>query len=119
MRKKLFPFQHFFLIAMLMLCWNNVEAVPAKPDLTTFRQPVGELTVDILLKGDERVHWAETPDGYSLVFDDRRCLVYAMRNANGERSIIVSAHSTHSSSRRSSGTTLFTKPMRSASAALY
>ena len=69
---------------MLMLCWNNVEAVPAKPDLTTFRQPVGELTVDILLKGDERVHWAETPDGYSLVFDDRRCLVYAMRNANGD-----------------------------------
>ena len=37
----------------------------------------------------------------------------------GERSIMVSAHSTHSSSSLSKGTTLFTKPIRSASAAEY
>ena len=61
-----------------------VQAVPAFPDLITFRQPANEAIIHIYMKGDERVHWAETEDGYSLLHSDDGSFVYAMLDANGD-----------------------------------
>ena len=60
-------------------------AVPAFPDIVVFTQPCNrEITVSIYLKGDERVHWAETVDGYSLLHGDDGSLVYATLDENGD-----------------------------------
>ena len=77
MRKILVSFLLFFAATTAM-------AVPAFPDMVVFRQPCNrETTVSIYLKGDERVHWAETVDGYSLLHGDDGSLMYAMRDENG------------------------------------
>ena len=54
--KRVFTLYFFILIAL------SAFAVPAYPDLITFRQPGMDFSVNIFLKGDERVHWAETED---------------------------------------------------------
>ena len=74
--------QAFVIIAFLLFAFSSM-AVPAFPDLVTFRQPNSELTVSIFLKGDERVHWAESEDGYSLLHADDGTLMYAYRDADG------------------------------------
>lgn len=60
------------------------NAVPAFPGLVQFRQPADGKTVSIYLKGDERVHWAETEDGYSLLHRGDGSLVFAMLDENGD-----------------------------------
>lgn len=55
----------------------------AYPYPVEFKQPDGTL-ITILLKGDERVKWAETPDGYSIMFNSSGTYEYAMSdNQNG------------------------------------
>lgn len=72
------------LSLMLALVWGAV-AVPAFPGLIRFTQPNNrEITVSIYLKGDERVHWAETEDGYTLLHADDGSLVYATRDIMGD-----------------------------------
>ena len=70
-----------FLVSFVVLsiaAW----AVPAFPGLVNFCQPDGT-KVNIYLRGDEKVHWAETEDGYSLLYDSEGFLCYAVRNADG------------------------------------
>lgn len=76
MKKTIFVLMLFFAAA--------AQAVPAYPELIQFRQPADGNTVWIYLKGDERVHWAETEDGYSLMHRNDGSLVYAMLDANGD-----------------------------------
>lgn len=72
-------------LLMLALLAHNAAAVPAYPERVLFRQPGDrDITVTIYLKGDERVHWAETEDGYSLLHDDDGSLVYATLNSDGD-----------------------------------
>lgn len=71
-------------LALFAVVFGNAFAVPAFPERITFRQPKSEIDVTIYLKGDERVHWAETVDGYSLVHSDDGRLVYAERNEKGD-----------------------------------
>ena len=52
-------------------------AVDAYPELIRFRQPDKKTFVSIYMKGDEKVHWAETEDGYSLITNDDGYFVYA------------------------------------------
>jgi len=57
-------------------------AVPADPNPIKFKQPDGtEITVR--LRGDEKIHWHETFDGYTLMFDAERYLVYATADTEG------------------------------------
>lgn len=58
-------------------------AVPAYPEKIRFVQPRGEVTLSIYLKGDERVHWAESEDGYSLLHGDDGALYYAESDNRG------------------------------------
>ena len=43
-------------------------AVPARPGLVETRQPDGTV-ITVSLHGDEFLHWASTPDGYTLLPD--------------------------------------------------
>ncbi|MDR0206562.1 MAG: M6 family metalloprotease domain-containing protein [Bacteroidales bacterium] len=52
-------------------------AVPANPTPITFTQPDGD-TLTIMIKGDERVNWSETLDGYTLLHNKAGFLVYAV-----------------------------------------
>ena len=74
----------FFLLLLTVFFYGSVMAVPAFPEKIIFTQPGSETTVSIYLKGDERVHWAETVDGYSLLHSSNGSLVYARCNDNGD-----------------------------------
>ena len=73
------------LTAVMLLMALAAQAVPAFTEKVVFTQPGRDgATVTIQLMGDERVHWAESVDGYSLVHNDDGALVYAMRDAEGD-----------------------------------
>lgn len=72
-----------FSVLLLLVAAARVLAVPAYPERIVFTQPDRETTVTIFLKGDERVHWAETLDGYSLLHSDDGSLVYAYSDDKG------------------------------------
>lgn len=71
------------LILLSVLLGGKAMAVIAYPELVKFVQPDKRTSVMLYLKGDERVHWAETVDGYSLVTDDNGYFVYATKDAMG------------------------------------
>ena len=71
------------LVVLVSGCFTSLKASPAFPGLISFSQPDGS-KVNIYLRGDEKVHWAESEDGYSLVYDDNGYLCYAIKNANGD-----------------------------------
>lgn len=73
----------FAALAVLLAC--NAFAVPAYPEMIQFTQPGNrEITVSIFLRGDEKVHWAESVDGYSLLHGDDGSMMYAMLNEKGD-----------------------------------
>lgn len=59
-------------------------AVPAFPELVRFVQPRNGDTINIYLRGDEKVHWAETEDGYSLLHSADGSLMYAVLDEKGD-----------------------------------
>jgi M6 family metalloprotease-like protein len=62
---------------------NASIAVPAYPGLIKYNLPDGQL-LEIYLKGDERLHWAETPDGYTLILNKEGFYEYAMLDNKGD-----------------------------------
>ncbi len=58
------------------------QAVPAYPKPVTVRQPDGT-TVTVRQCGDERVHWSETPDGFTLLRDAEGFFTFAQPDATG------------------------------------
>jgi len=61
----------------------SANAVPAYPGLISFMQPDGS-TIRIYLKGDEKVKWAETEDGYSILFNAQGYYEYAVTDSKGD-----------------------------------
>ncbi len=69
---------------MCSLTWvNNAVAAPAYPYPVEFRQSNGT-TVTVIMKGDEKVRWAETTDGYAIMYNAQGDFEYAMLNDNGD-----------------------------------
>ncbi len=66
----------------ILLISNNLNAIPAYPFPIEFIQPDGS-KINILLKGDEKVKWAETIDGYSLMFNKTGTYEYATLDTEG------------------------------------
>ncbi|MFZ4399844.1 MAG: M6 family metalloprotease domain-containing protein [Bacteroidales bacterium] len=66
----MFTLQLFFIT-------NTVKAVSAYPYQIEFTQPDGS-KINILLKGDEKVRWAETTDRYSILFNQSGFYEYAI-----------------------------------------
>jgi len=75
--------KHITLILSFVVLSLTAMAVPAYPGLVNFSQPDGS-KLNIYLRGDEKVHWAETEDGYSLLYDNEGFLCYAVQNAEGD-----------------------------------
>ncbi len=64
----------------LMQAW----AVPANPKPVTVKQP-GRQTIEIVLRGDEHLHWHEDEAGYTILKADKDGpWVYAVLDANGQ-----------------------------------
>ena len=60
----------------------GLQAAPAEPSAIRKVQPDGTEIV-ILQRGDEKVHWMETLDGYTLLYDANRYISYATTDAAG------------------------------------
>ena len=59
-------------------------AVEAYPHKIKYPQPDGKTVVTLTMKGDEKVNWAETEDGYTLVYDNSGFFVYATLDSTGD-----------------------------------
>lgn len=77
-------FQHLLLVfALIILGATSALAVPAYPNPIEFTQPDGT-KISIMLKGDEKIKWAQTLDGYSLLFNSKGYYEYAIINDKGD-----------------------------------
>ena len=71
------------LMLMAVLVLSNITyAVPADPKPITITQSNGK-SLTFYLKGDEKLSWAVTEDGYTLLKDTDGNWVYAMKNNMG------------------------------------
>lgn len=69
-----------FLFAFLLI--NSTFAVIAFPEKVLFTQPNGE-KVTVQMKGDEYVKYAQSEDGYTLLYDQDGYFNYAITNSDG------------------------------------
>ncbi|MDR0680784.1 MAG: M6 family metalloprotease domain-containing protein [Dysgonamonadaceae bacterium] len=70
------------VIIVLFISFHKIWAVPAVPWPIEKMQPDGT-KITVYLKGDEKVHWMESPDGYTLMYDSQKKIVYAELNVDG------------------------------------
>ena len=70
---------YFLLLAFLFVSVRLLFAVPAEPWAVEKVQPDGT-KISIYLKGDEKVNWMESEDGYSLMYDAQQYVVYWGQN---------------------------------------
>lgn len=70
-------------LTLTIACSLRLLAINAFPERITFHQPASKIAVDLFLKGDEKVHWAETLDGYSLLHGKDGAFYYAMPDGKG------------------------------------
>lgn len=72
------------IVVLLFLAGShNAFAVPAWPHPTEYTQADGSV-ITILLKGDEKVNWAETPDGYTILATKEGYYEYAVKDEHGD-----------------------------------
>jgi len=69
-------------IALLFIVNVQIFAVTAYPHPIVFAQPNGE-EVTVKIKGDERIHWHESIDGYTLLYNQDGYLTYAVLDEDG------------------------------------
>ncbi len=62
---------------------TKTEASSAYPGLIYYQQPDGSV-LRIFLKGDEKVKWGETEDGYSILFNAQGFYEYAIHDSKGD-----------------------------------
>jgi len=72
------------ILMVILLISKTITAIasPAYPGLIKMTQPDGT-TISLYLKGDEKVHWMESEDGYSLLYDNNKTIVYAISDEKG------------------------------------
>ena len=61
---------------------HDVLAVPAVPWPVEKNQPDGS-KISVNIRGDESVHWMESADGYTLMYNDQKYVVYAQLDGQG------------------------------------
>ncbi len=71
-----------FFIACLLSFANPAMGAPAYPNPIDYNLPDGT-TITIMLMGDEKVKWAETLDGYSILVNQDGFFEYAILDAEG------------------------------------
>ncbi len=83
---------------------SEAFAIEAYPELINFVQPDGS-KIEIYLKGDEKVRWAETKDGYTILFNETGFYEYAIINESGN--LILSGIIAENKQNRTSNETSF------------
>lgn len=83
MKKILHKSLFWFLLLYAGLIANQALAVSAYPYPVKVTQPDGT-TITVILKGDERVKWAQTIDGYTLLYNSKGVFEYAAQNGKGD-----------------------------------
>ena len=78
--------KQFFASTMLSILFavlsQSVFSMPAYPYFVSVKQPNGE-EIRLKMKGDERMKWMESEDGYSLLYDGNKNIVYATLDEGG------------------------------------
>jgi len=70
------------LFALLFVSIHSLFAVPAVPWAVEKEQPDGT-KISVFLKGDENINWMESEDGYTLMYDAQKYVVYAQTDGQG------------------------------------
>ena len=70
------------LIVMFVVTVQSYATI-AYPGLVEFKQPNGNF-VKVIMRGSETLKWAETEDGYTLMYDSIGNLVYAELDVMGD-----------------------------------
>jgi len=73
---------YVLLLAFLFTSVTSLIAVPAVPWPVEKEQPDGTI-ITVYLKGDEKVSWMESADGYTLMYDEQKYVVYAQTDGQG------------------------------------
>lgn len=71
------------VLAFILTAIGNAVAVTAYPYPFEFTQPDGSV-ITIRLRGDEKVHWAETMDGYTLLNNGKDGWEYAIPDSKND-----------------------------------
>ena len=74
--------QSLIFLVLLLVITPVLHAVSASPDPVDFVQPNGK-TVTIMIRGNERIHWHESMDRYTLLFNQAGYLTYAQLDEDG------------------------------------
>ena len=74
--------KRIILIGLVIMACYALLAVPAAPFLTTYTQADGS-TLEIYVRGDERLNWSETSDGYTLL-NKNKSKYYAIKDQDGD-----------------------------------
>lgn len=74
--------KYFLLLTFLFVSISLLFAVPAVPWAVEKVQPDGTV-ISVYLKGDENVNWMESVDGYTLMYDTLKYVVYAQTDGQG------------------------------------
>jgi M6 family metalloprotease-like protein len=94
----------FVALSLLSLISFHALAVPANPNPVETVQPDGT-PITYFIKGDEKVNWLQSTDGYTLLRNENQFIVYAEKNAEGN--LVPSKHIYGAEQLRSSGVNQF------------
>ncbi|MCL2027661.1 MAG: M6 family metalloprotease domain-containing protein, partial [Bacteroidales bacterium] len=72
-----------FVFVIILFATQQSFAVPAVPWPVDYELPDGT-TITIQLRGDERLNWAETPDGFTLLRSSDGFFEYAVQDQVGD-----------------------------------
>ncbi|MDR0682192.1 MAG: M6 family metalloprotease domain-containing protein [Dysgonamonadaceae bacterium] len=72
----------FYLFLGCFLISSPALGVPANPKAIEKTQPDGT-KITVRLKGDEKIHWMETSDGYTLMYNPEKYIVFAATDHSG------------------------------------
>ncbi|MCL1850301.1 MAG: M6 family metalloprotease domain-containing protein [Bacteroidetes bacterium] len=75
--------KHFLSFIFIFSVFTRLLAVPAYPYPVVFTQPNGE-EVTLIMQGDEFVKFAQTLDGYTLLYNAEGYFCYAQKNEQGD-----------------------------------
>ena len=71
----------FFLL--LLPVFSYIHAAPAFPGLIQMKQPDGS-ELSLYVRGDEKIRWMESTDGYTLLYDNNKFITYAVLDEKGD-----------------------------------
>ena len=74
--------KHFLISILFISILTPLLAVPAYPYPVVFTQPNGE-EITLIMQGDEFVKFAQTLDGYTLLYNTEGYFCYAQKNEQG------------------------------------